>query len=37
MPPTSPQPLSDNNFSSRYEPKHIFGPKYGNLCPDPEK
>ena len=29
--PTSPQPLSDDNFSSRYEPKRIFGPKCPNM------
>jgi len=29
--PTSPQPLSDDNFSPRYESKRIFGPKCPNM------
>ena len=35
----SSQPLSDDNFSSKYESKRILGqmPKYGNLGPDPRK
>jgi len=31
MLPTSTQPLSDDNFSSRNEPKLIFGPKCPNM------